>query len=286
MKELIIILLTILMGANSFAQQNPTEQAQPIVEEGKRLYKSEMASWHGTDLFLEQYTNQENIGGYFSYSEEDTSKCVFFSKEDIPKIIGTIAFDSTFNTETAIIDIKERKFSKIEEGLYEIRNKALNLIQSDTLFKLYENTNFNLIPIIHNKEKKVYILTGPSVSGVVIFGNDYLITFDEENEIVDKKQLHKNLIPIEYGEEREDGQIVVGAVHSHLPETGEFITATDICTLMLYAKYAQWKSHNVVSEKYLNIWNCETNTLTVISMDAVRAMDNHQEKKEKRGKKK
>lgn len=45
-------------------------------------------------------------------------------------------------------------------------------------------------------------------------------------------------------------------IHSHLPETGDYITATDICTLMLYEKAAKWKSHNVVSEKFLNIWDC------------------------------
>ena len=31
--------------------------------------------------------------------------------------------------------------------------------------------------------------------------------------------------------------------------------ATDICTLMLYEKFAKWKQHNVVSKNYLNIWN-------------------------------
>jgi hypothetical protein len=37
-------------------------------------------------------------------------------------------------------------------------------------------------------------------------------------------------------------------MHSHLPETGDFITPTDICTLMPYEKFANWKTHNVVSK--------------------------------------
>jgi hypothetical protein len=52
---------------------------------------------------------------------------------------------------------------------------------------------------------------------------------------------------------------------------------------MLYEKYAEWKTHNVVSEKYLNIWNCETDQLTVISM---KALDNIEKDQEKRDKKK
>jgi len=69
-------------------------------------------------------------------------------------------------------------------------------------------------------------------------------------------------------------------MHSHLPETGDFITATDICTLMLYGKFTGWKQHNVVSEKYLNSWNIKTNQLFIVTMDVVRKI-NEDKKKEK-----
>ena len=105
------------------------------------------------------------------------------------------------------------------------------------------------------------------------------LTFDKNNKLLDKKQLHKNIIPIYYGDEKEKDTQEIVAMHSHLPETGHFITATDICTLMLYAKFAKWKTHNVVSEKYLNIWNCETGQLTVISMEALDKIKNDQEKR-------
>jgi len=258
-----------------------TKKTQPIVDEGKLLYKSEMASWYGTDIFLENYKQRENIGGYFSYTENEASKCIFFSKSDNPKVIGTISFDNTYNVKTANTDLTERDFTKTENDLYEIRKLAFKEIQSDTLFKTYKNTSLNLIPLINGKEKKVYILTGPKNNGVVIFGNDYLITFDKNNKLVTKKQLHKNIIPIEYGK-TEDGKEVVSTIHSHLPETGEFITATDICTLMLYEKFAKWKSHNVVSEKYLNIWNCETDELNVIKMDVVKKINKDIEKRKEK----
>lgn len=282
MKKPLTIILT-LLTLFAFGQKNPTEEAQPIVAEGKLLYKSEMASWYGTDLFLENYKDRENIGGYFSYSENDTAKCVFFSKADKPKVIGTISFDSTYDVTNAKTDLTERDFTNTENDLYQIRNIALTELQSneDGFFEVYQNTNPNIIPLINGKEKKVYILTGPQQSGVVIFGNDYLLTFDKNNKLESKKQLHKKIIPIEYGNVQE-GQEVEGAMHSHLPETGEFITATDICTLMLYSKFAKWKTHNVVSKKYLNIWNCETNTLTVIPMDTIEKISKDQEKRNKK----
>lgn len=265
MKKIIFIILTVL-NISAFGQDNPTEQARPIVAEGKRLYKSEMASWNGTDLFFTKYTDRTNIGGYFSYTINDTSKCIFFSKTDNPKVIGTISFDSTYNTKKAITDLTERDFTLFEKDLYTIRKLALTEINSDTLFKLYKNTNLNLIPLKNDNEKKVYVLTGSEQSGVVIFGNDYLLTFDQDNKLTSKKQLHRNIIPISYGEKETDGKKIEGSVHVHLPETGDFITATDICTLMLYEKFAKWKQHNVVSKNYLNIWNCLTNELTVVPL--------------------
>jgi hypothetical protein len=238
------ILLT-LLSLNVFGQGNPTEQAKPIVAEGKRLYKSEMASWYGTDIFLESYKDRANIGGYFSYSDNDVAKCIFFSRADKPKVIGTISFDGTYDIKTAKTDLTEREFTTNESDLYAIRKIALEAIKSDTLFKTYKNTSFNLIPLINGGEKKVYVLTGPEQNGVVIFGNDYLLTFDKNNKLIEKKQLHKNIIPINYGDKK-DGEIE-GTIHTHLPETGDFITATDICTLLLYEKFAKWKQHNVVS---------------------------------------
>jgi hypothetical protein len=263
--------------------QTPTEQAQPIVQEGKLLYRSEMASWYGTDLFLEKYSNRDNIGGYFSYTDGAITKCIFFAKEKEPKVIGTINFDSTYNVKTANVDLPERDFTDFENQLYQLRKISLEEITSDTsLFKRYENTELNLIPLISNDERKVYVLTGPQQNGVVLIGNDYLLTFDENNHLLTKKRLHQNLIPIYYGEQEKNGQQVEGAMHSHFPQTGDFITATDICTLMLYEKFAKWKTHQVVSQKYLNIWNCETNTLTVILMDTIDKINKDQEKRSKK----
>jgi len=281
MKSTLTIIFS-LLTLSVFCQKNPTKEAQKIVAEGKLLYKSEMASWHGTDLFLEIYKDRDHIGGYFSYTENDISKCIFFSKSDTPKVIGTISFDRTYNIKKAKIDLSERAFSKNENDIYLIRKIALDEINDDTLFKTYKNTNLNLIPLINDNEKKVYVLTGPEQSGVVLFGNDYLLTFDNDNKLTSKKQLHKNIIPIFYGEKVEDGKQIEGAMHSHLPETGDFITATDICTLMLYEKIAKWKTHNVVSEKYLNIWNCKTDQLTVISMDTIIKINKDQGKKKEK----
>ncbi|MFZ1371512.1 MAG: hypothetical protein WAR78_14080 [Ferruginibacter sp.] len=273
----------LLLNIQVFSQLTPTEMVKPIVDEGKRLYRSEMASWYGTDVFLEVYKDQSNIGGYFSYEDAGNYKCIFFSKKTEPAVIGTISFDSTYNVKTAKADLTERSFTTLENEYYQIRQKAFQIINEDTLFKHYKNTSLNIIPMISEGKKKVYALTGPKVSDVVVFGNDYLLTFNNDLELLEKKTLHRNIIPINYGKENEsaqnEGKTTFGTMHSHLPETGDFITATDICTLMLYAKFTGWKQHNVVSAKYLNVWDCLSGHLTVIPLESINKNEKDQKRK-------
>ncbi|MRG45747.1 hypothetical protein GFS24_11510 [Chitinophaga sp. SYP-B3965] len=249
-------------------------QTDSIVQEGKLLYKSEMASWNGTDIFLENFKDEQgNIGGYLSYN----NNCIFFSKDSIPKVLATISFDSTYSAETAKINKEQRGFTPEENDLYVIRKRALAEINSGgDKFKRYNNTDLNLIPLIHNGVKKVYVLTGPKVTGVVIFGNDYLLTFDKDNKLMSTQVLHKNIIPITYKKSEETNLM---SVHNHLPETGDFITATDVCTLMLYEKYANWKQHYVISEKNISLWDCEKDELVSFTKEAWEKITKDQEEK-------
>ena len=277
MKRIFFLFLT-FVSLSAGAQTDLQTRIKTIVDEGKRLYRSEMASWYGTDLFLVNYKSRTNVGGYFSFTtKEDVSKCIFFSKTEKPKVIGTISFDKTFNPELAKIDLNEREFTAIENDLYVLRKVALATINTDTLFKRYSNTDLNLIPLVYNNEKKVYVLTGPKQGGAVILGNDYLMTFDSNNQLIARKPLHKNIIPVPYAGKQSDGTEIVSTIHSHLPETGDLITSTDLCTLMLYEKFAKWKSHKVVSQKYLSTWDCAKDELTVVEMEVVEKMVKEQE---------
>jgi hypothetical protein len=238
-----------------------------VVAEGKLLYKSEMASWYGTDVFLERFKDRtDQIGGYFSYSEKSATKCLFFSKEDNPTVLGVITFDSSYKIENALADGERRSFTTAERTIYEIRKQALSEINSDTLFKSYSNTNLNLIPLIENSQRKVYVLTGPQKEGVVIFGNDYLLTFNDKNRLLSKRQLHKNIIPVNYSKGQNDE--VIETMHTHLPETGDFFTPTDICTLMLYSRFTNWERHTVISEDYVSIWDCKKNIDVALTKEA------------------
>ncbi|HYO22557.1 MAG TPA: hypothetical protein VER36_09130 [Flavisolibacter sp.] len=269
---LTVLLLSFLMDV--CAQDDLQRQAAEITREGKKLYQSEMASWYGTDVFLEKFKQYRNsFSAYFSYTDTNGAHCVFYSKDESPKVLATISFDSTYNPGTAIINGQERDFTPAEKELYILRKTAVSLIESDSLFRRYKSTNFNIVPLVEGRSKKVYVLTGTSQNNVVMFGNDYLLTFDKENKLVAKRALHKSLIPVGYG--KQEGQDVVGAMHSHLPEMGELMTATDVCTLMLYQKLTNWKQHVVVSANFVSIWDAQKSSLLALTMDAWKKISNH-----------
>lgn len=197
-----ITLLIVLLTTGIYAQKQ-----DEILAEAWLLYNSERASWHGTDIFMERFPDKgSKAGGYLSYTEGNSHTCIFFDMQEEPQVLAEMTFDDSFVVEAASIDTTARKFTALEADLHAIRQKALYEVQNDTLFKFYEKVRPNFIPIIVGKAKKVYILSGPTEPGVVIFGNDYLITFDKKNNVKSKKALHRNMIPITYSSNPEENR--------------------------------------------------------------------------------
>jgi ribosomal protein S17E len=264
--KILITALLLIFVVKAFAQQkNLNRITDSIATEGKALYRSEWASWYGTDIFLDKCKDKRNlIGGYISYETKDGLNNVFFTKGDDPVVLGTTSFGTDLNPSNYKLDTTARKLNATEKELIDIRQKVVKRMATDTIFKYFNNTSLNAVPLIRNGVKRVYLLTGPKANGVVIFGNDYLVNFDRDNQITNIKRLHKNIIPIHFSKTAADST-VVGAMHIHLPETGDFITATDICTLMLYEKFTPWKQHIVRSKNYVSVWDCKLNKLTLMT---------------------
>jgi hypothetical protein len=156
---------------------------RPLIQLPQKEKNCTAPKWHrgtGPIFFLTRFKNlRENSGGYFSYPNKDLTTCIFFSKEDSPKVLCEISFDSAYDVKTARVSGTAREFTVIEKDLYAIRKTALKELNTDTLFKRYKNMNFNIIPFIDGGQKKVYVLTGPEATGVVVSGNDSFIGFQQ-----------------------------------------------------------------------------------------------------------
>jgi hypothetical protein len=253
MKNILLLCAFIFLGLQSYSQTQ-----SEILQEGRLLYQNAVAARHGTEIFLSQHADRkESIGGYVSYIAGSDKVCVLFSKDAKPRAIGAV-------TETTI-QSTERELTKNEQDLVTIRQIAVREYNSDTLFKSYQKMNPNFIAISDGNGKRVYILTTPEEPGVIVFGNDYLLTFDSNNTLKQKRRLHHDLTSIRYN--LQDKKPALTTTHLHQSETGDLITATDICTLLLHAPLP-WGQHFVISPKNVSIWDCADEDLIIVTKDA------------------
>jgi len=283
MLRLITFLFVLFYTTLVFAQERKLDKiADSITNEGKRLYRSEYASWYGTDVFLEKFPAKRQLsGGYLSYETDNGLHNIFFTKGDNPDVLVTTTFNKDLDPKHFTIDSTTRKLNAIEKQLFTMRHTVVSQIVSrDTLYKLYNNTELNPVPLISNENHRVYVLTGTNSSGVVIFGNDYQIDFDQNNNIINRQTLHKTIIPAYISKPGDTAKIQVAGMHSHLPQKSEFITATDICTLMLYERFTTWGSYYVISKNYVSIWDCKKNDLLIMTMEAWKHIEKDQIKRD------
>jgi hypothetical protein len=249
----------------------PTIHCQPngdkILKEGQLLFRSEKASWYGTDEFLSRFPNlKDSIGGYLSYEGDDHHEYnIFISRENPFRILARLEFDSLPKEKPIYIDMANKSASQKEKDLIIIRQDALDKIRSnsDHFFSFYKNTSFNLIPVISQSERKVYIITGPQNSGVVIIGNDYLLKYDSKNNFISKEKVHNSMIQLPA---KNDTINVTATMHSHV--ISDVIDPTDICSLLLYKDFVDWKQHYVISKKYVSIFELDKQKLTILTRKA------------------
>lgn len=261
--RIFLITFFILSSLSSFSKKTNPKQT---LELGKSMFKMEKASWNSTDHFLENYSHlRDSIGGYLSYIDDDKfTYSIFFSKNNNNRILARYKFNSNSNKQPMSIDLNNHNATDKERDLITIRQDAINRFykNSDAYFKFYENTSYNFIPIISNNKNTVFIITAPTKHGNVIIGNDYKLTYKKNNKYSKKERLHNSIIYIPYKNSK--GKIMT-TMHSHV--ISDIIDPTDICTLLLYREYVEWKQHIVISKKYASIFDLEKETIVVMDKD-------------------
>ena len=277
-KYFIVAFMLFAAIVTSRAQEKEPERAEvdhltdSVVAEGKALYRSEWASWHGTDILLEKCKEKrDQIGGYVSYETPTSLVNTFYSKGEKPLTIGVITFGKDFNVQNYQLDTVARPLNAIEKDLFILRAAAFKTLRADTTFKQYNGTSFNVIPFINKGIKRIYILSAPTSSGIILFGNDYLLDVNGKNEISSIKRIHNSLISTDT--KKND---VKAIFHTHISGKDEVMSATDICTMMLYEKENNVKQAYVMSSKYVSIWDAKDDRLVVLTKQAWDRINNDQ----------
>ncbi len=252
-----IVVAILLFSLHSFGQTKEDE----VVQEGKLIYRTAIAVEYGSEIVKTKYPVIKGISSTnVAYLNATQSVCIFFSDTDPSKIVLSISFNSEGRIENATINNQLRDASSQEQSLYKMMKTIEADVSSTSSYKKYGNTKFMFVPINDSKGKRVYLLTSSEKEGVITFGNDYLVTFDSDNSINKRIAIHKNLMWTEI-ETKEKGKDITEAWHTHLPETGNKITATDIYTILRYEKITRWKKYSVITETLVSVWDCSTDNL-------------------------
>lgn len=266
MRKLSFLVLISLFSSVLFAQQNEMSETElkikldSVLAEGTLLYKYEKAAWISTDLAMENETVKNDYAGFFVYQEQGGIRVIILG-EKTENCIAEYSFESDFSKPKSV-KTENRELSNQEKKLLEVRDKIKEGISD----KKYEVTipdgyspNFILLPFA--AKYKLYIIMGTSQRDVIPFGNDYLFIADQNGNIENWQKFHSRLIP---GYTTFEGDKVTELTHSHL-RTTPMITATDICTFMLYAPLYDIDAFSVYSPalgKYMK-YSLKDNEITV-----------------------
>ena len=263
MKKLLFLILAII-SLNIYSQHKKSDK---ILNEGKLLYRLEKGSWYGTDLFLANYPNKrDSTGGYLSYEKDHKIYTIFFNRYDHNKVLARYKFDSIPKQKALDVELNKNA-TALEKELITIRLDAKKRMfeNKDKFFSFYKETSPNFIPLITKNKKRVFIFTGPKTNGFVLLGNDYVLTYNKKNKFKKKEKLHNTLLQFAYKSEKKDNP-TVSTMHSHV--VTKYITSTDICTLLLYKDFVEWKKHIVISKKYVSIFDMKKETLFIMKRKA------------------
>ncbi len=244
------------------------QKTDAILQEGKLLYQLEKAAWMGTESFLDRYNHlKESVGGYVSYKNEKGQLInLFYNKENPVRIVARFSFE--LNPEMILLrsDTLPSEATSYETDLITLRQDALRRISvnEEGFFSTYSNTRLNLIPLIQNHEKKLFIITGTKDKNVIYIGNDYLLHYNEKNELINKEKIHQSILqyPCKSGG---GNQPASATFHSHV--SSEYITSTDICTLLLYKDQLEWRQHYVFGENHVSVFDLDHERLVVLTLE-------------------
>lgn len=218
------------------------EKLDSILFEGNLLYRYEKAAWISTDMAREKSNIKKDFFNYLVYHDRDTVHALILNNK--LECIYELRF--VFQSENPILDIvKTRSLSVKEQNLFSMKSVIINKIVEQKIPVGYsEGYSLNTVLMPREDGYKLYFISGTSRSGVIPFGNDYLFLTDNSGNIQFWKKFHSRLIALEA--KGPNGELITEMIHSHL-KTEPFITATDICTFMLYGKLCGQKSFQVYS---------------------------------------
>lgn len=238
MQKIILFINFIILGFCGVSQTVPMDEIRhktdSILREGNLLYRLEKAAWISTDQAMEVPSVRNSFGGFLTYLRQDTVVAIIYDRMDFTKVIFELLFTDPAN-EPVAKSLSKRTVTEYEKELILARDNIINgIIDNEYDVREPEGFSLNFVILPFEQGYKLYILTGTSQHNIIPFGNDYIFFANAEGEITRWRKFHSRLIP--QSTVGPGGEPITTMMHSHL-RSEPYISATDICTFMLYGGY-------------------------------------------------
>lgn len=268
-KQRLRLIALLLMGSIGTGAAGPAPPTDAILAEGLLLYASERSSWVATDLMMASIADRSELGGYLSYLRGDSVCTIFWPKQSAGTAGSPLLASYAFLAKDVRVETSSCRrmisFSSYEATLFAIRQKALAEIKSpNSDYIVPPKSALNLAFVNNAQNINLYVLTGPQEGGVIPIGNDRLLVFTPDGKLKSSERLHNSYLLMRATDSKEP---VVSLLHTHL-EAHPYITASDICAVLLYHEAIPAQQCLVMSKNYVSIFNIDKRQLIILTRKA------------------
>lgn len=214
-RQCIGIAVVVLFASLAFAQKDsvpPDTDLAVITARGRLLYEYDQAAWHASDAVMATHPPKEEIGRYIA-QKTDTGWVVAFGHLNETRDAFVIAVLAAQGKATQEYSVRKFDPGQKDTGFFLAAAKAIEIALHD-FQGLNRPYNVAVLPAPEGR-LYIYLVPAQTQNGVYPLGADvrYMISPDG-GAIVEKRQLHKGLIPT--GGPVPPGTTIVGGSHSHI----------------------------------------------------------------------
>ena len=233
-----------------------------IVDEGHMLYLYEKLAWVTTDAY-DRMCSSKTASFYVSGALNDSLlSCIMIDVDRLESV-----FECRLNTLTGEIEPFNmvRSLTRAEVARAERQVTLLEKLGEESGVKNVASVGRLNPEIVEIKPglTRLYLLQGTTLSKLIPFGNDYSFDFDDDNNVIARRQYHKSFLPVDFSSA--DG--IKKCTHSHLSDN-PYVTPTDVATFLLYGHdLYQMKTFSVYSTALSCYFTYDADTSSIILVD-------------------
>ncbi len=219
MKKCFLLLICLLLSAPLSAQLKGKalqNYLDGVTERGRLLYEYDQAAWHGTDAFFELKPDTLGLSHYVCIKQDNGWSVLFGSwNDDHTKLL--IRYEADEVNHTGEFTAKKYDLPKEAPASVAAMEHAIDLALSDFQG---ESRSYN-VSVLPTPDGNFYVYVYPAQVKDTIWplGGDvrYIISGDG-SKIMEKRQLHKAILELEFDLSKKNAFGYHTHVHSDVPE--------------------------------------------------------------------